>query len=132
MRLVLCLMASSGSAIACSCFLPSVADAKKDAEVVFQGTITEIKDSTVFFRVARKWKGQVSRVFTMPDARETGACRGFEPKLLSVGNDLLVYANRLPDSKDGAYFTSICTRTGLAKKAREDFGKLGRASPPEK
>ena len=122
---------------ACSCAAPSVAEAKKYADVVFRGVITEIKDQTVFFHVSRKWKGQVSRTFTMPEFRETSACLGFWPSLLDVGNELLVYAQWLPPksepkSEGGAYFTSICTRTRLAKDAREDFSKLGPGSSPSK
>jgi hypothetical protein len=129
--LVGCIFAAVQAATACSCNMPSVQEAKKYADIVFRGTITEIKNGTVFFRVARKWKGNVSRNFPMPEFRETSACLGFWPDFLTVGKDLLVYAQRLPpSSKDGAYFTSICTRTREAKDARTDFFWLGFGSKP--
>jgi len=67
----------------------------------------------------------------MPALRETSACIGFWPDLLEVGNDLLVYADRHPpNSKEGAYFTSICTRTRMWKEAREDLRELGAGKAP--
>lgn len=119
------------AAVACDCDVPSVAQARKDADVVFRGTVSEINAGTVLFRVSRVWKGAVRRAFTMPELRETSACLGFWPRHLQVGNELLVYANWLPPkAKDGAYFTSICTRTRLLKDASEDLLKLGAGGLP--
>ena len=53
---------------------------------------------------------------------------GFLAKLLEVGNDLLVYAYRVPSETEsgGTYMfqTSICSRTALAR-ANEDLEALG-------
>ncbi len=103
----------------------------KEAEVVFRGTITEISAGNVVFRVDRVWKDDVGPTFNMPDFRETSACLGFWPAYLQIGNDLLVYAERIPPgSKGDPYITSICTRTNLSSAASEDFKKLGRGKPP--
>jgi hypothetical protein len=96
-----------GHLAACDCDYPSVTRARKWADVVFQGRITEIADGVVTFGVARVWKGNIAQVFRMPDLREQAACEGFWPAHLEVGNDLLVYAQKQPpkDPK-GQYFTT--------------------------
>jgi hypothetical protein len=72
---------------------------KRDhSEVVFRGTIVELRDSqkpadlpagfardtkkTVVFRVSRVWKGEVGETFEMPAVEETSACVGFWPSIL--------------------------------------------------
>jgi hypothetical protein len=118
-------------ALGCSCGGLSVNQAKKDAEVVFRGTITDISAGKVVFRVDRVWKGNVGRTFDMPEFIEGAACLGFHGWMLKAGNDLLVYASRLHRSSDDEdYFTSICTRTNLSSDAGEDFKKLGKGKPP--
>ena len=113
--------------------------------MIFRGTIIELRDSgkgvnnaggwyrdtgkIAVFRVTRVWKGDVEETFEMPAIEETSTCMGFWPSHLKVGNDLLVYASRF--SKSGPYVTDICTRTALAKDAK-DFGELGPGSEPKK
>jgi|SRR5580704_12666199 hypothetical protein len=121
---------STSVALGCDCVPISVKQAKNGAGVVFRGTITGISEGKIFFRVDRVWKGDVGRTFEMPEFTEGAACLGFWPALLQVGHGLLVYAWILPGSKDGAYFTSICTRTQLSQSAGEDFARLGRGKPP--
>jgi hypothetical protein len=124
-------MISLAVAAACTCSAPSVGGAKKLADVVFRGVIANISGGRVSFRVSRVWKGNVGRLFEMPEFRETSACLGFWPDHLRIGNDLLVYAYTLPrGSKSGTYFTDICSRTSLSKNAREDFRKLGTGWSP--
>ena len=105
-------------------------EAKKHADIVFRGTIIDIRDRTVFFRVDRKWKGNVGRDFTMPEIRESSGCVGFWSSLLKVGSDLLVYGQRGLNFKREDYFTSICTRTREAKDAWWDFFWLGLSDKP--
>lgn len=122
---------NAASALGCDCVPVSLNEAKAMAEVVFRGTITDIHEGNVSFRVERVWKGNVGRTFAMPDFPESSACIGFLPKWLRVGNDLLVFAARLhryPGDND--YFTSICTRTSLASEAGDAFEKLGRGRLP--
>ncbi len=113
--------------LGCDCAGLSVKEAKKSADVVFRGTITDIGAGKVVFRVNRVWKGNVGRTFDMPEFIEGAACLGFYEGFLKVGNDLLVYATRLHrGSNDEDYFTSICTRTRLSSDAGEDLSKLGK------
>ncbi len=127
----LCAAWSVSAARGCDCAEVSVKEAKKWADVVFRASITDISEGKVFFRVDRVWKGNVGRTFEMPEFREEAACLGFWPTHLKVGNDLLVYAKRMPlGSTDGAYFTNICTRTRLSSSASEDFSRLGRGTAP--
>jgi hypothetical protein len=131
-RLAVLLYASACLARPCSCVAITANEAKKEAEVVFRGTITAFRNSDngerfVVFRVIRVWKGNVSAIFEMPAFEETTACIGFWPSFLSIGNDLLVYASQ--QGSPPAYFTNICTRTALSKDSK-DFEKLGRGKTP--
>jgi hypothetical protein len=123
---------SVSAVLGCECRHISVQEAKKSADLVFRGTIiTAIGEGKVWFRVDRVWKGHIGPTFEMPDLREGAARLGFWPTLLKVGNDLLVYAQWLPPgSKEGEFFTSICTRTKLASAAGEDFSRLGPRKTP--
>ena len=51
---------------------------------------------------------------------------GFWPSHLKVGNDLLVYAFRIPNGSE--YFTYICSRTALVEES-QDFDALGPGEP---
>jgi hypothetical protein len=56
---------------------------------------------------------------------------GFHERMLKVGNDLLVYAERLHRSpNDEDYFASICARTNLSGDVGEDFSSLGKGKSP--
>lgn len=116
------------------------------SDVVFRGTLIELRDSEVdhflpfvrdtrkiaVFRVARVWKGDVGPIFEMPAVEETSVCVGFNPDALRLGTDLLIYADRsrLPGHQD-VYYTSIC---GFHKVAcgSKDLRKLGRGKDPLK
>jgi hypothetical protein len=123
------------AATATECDCPSsVGEAKKYADAIFRGTITDIREKTVYFQIARVWKGNVTKVFTMPEVRdsEMNVCVGFLPDHLRVGNDLLVYANRSEPtiSKTDDYRVNACSRTNFAKDAGFDFAELGPGFPP--
>ena len=125
------LAGSAAIALGCECVPLSLNEAKARAEVVFRGTIIDIRGGNLSFRVDRVWKGTVGHTFDMPDFPETSACIGFLPKLLQVGNDLLVFAWRLHRYQgDNEYFTDICTRTSLASEAGDTLKKLGRGNLP--
>src|SRR5580698_416047 len=117
-------------ASACSCVTLPLSQEKRGSEVVFRGTIAEIRQGTVYFRVETVWKGNLGRTFEMPDVTGLG-CDGFLPSLLVEGNDLLIFARRLhryPGDND--YFTALCTRTSLASQAGETLAKLGKGHAP--
>jgi hypothetical protein len=84
------------------------------------------------FKVSRVWKGDVGPIFEMPAREETGGCLGFWPRLLKVGNDLVVFAYRWPGATAGAsaFDTTICSRTDLAK-GNEDLSALGAGYEPD-
>jgi hypothetical protein len=108
-----------------------VRQAKKGAEVVFRGTITDIREGKVIFRVDRVWEGDIGLSFEMVDFPEAAACLGFDNRLLGVGNDLLVFAWRLHRyPNDNEYFTSICAHTSASSDASEALKKLGKGRPP--
>ena len=116
-----------------SCAAPTVNEAKKNAGIVFRGTITAFRDSSngerfAVFRVIRVWKGKVPETFEMLAFEEQAACIGFWSPFLTIGKDLLVYA--FQSSSTSAYYTDICTRTALAKDSK-DFEKLGRGYAPD-
>lgn len=129
---------------ACTCEAPGAQEAKALADVVFRGTIIAMRDSTepslsradtkiAVFRVTRVWKGEVKPAFEMPAYEERSACWGFWPRLLKVGNELLVYARRLDGATPGAFIfiTSICSRTALIEN-NKDLGELGDGYEPGK
>lgn len=140
------LASSVGIAHGCSCREPKVQFKMDHSDVVFRGTLIELRDSEVdhflpfvrdtrkiaVFRVARVWKGDVGPIFEMPAVEETSVCVGFNPDALRLGTDLLIYADRsrLPGHQD-VYYTSIC---GFHKVAcgSKDLRKLGRGKDPLK
>jgi len=129
-------------------------DKLRSADVVFRGTIVELRDTDVdhsdpslrklglrefndtkkiaVFRVARVWKGDVGITFEMPAVEETSACIGFWPDLLHVGADLIVYARK----RDAYYFTGICGGHKPAKvsndKDAKDLRQLGPGREPSR
>ncbi len=126
---------------ACTCVLAQCDDvyvspkqAKRFSEVVFQGTIAGFKgsgvDRTVIFRVSRVWKGPVGPTFEMP-AIETdgGVCSAFWKGLLVVGNELVVYASRLPVSNRNECFP-MRGKSILVSRAT-DISQLGRGHKPK-
>jgi hypothetical protein len=145
MKLLASFLLALGVCRACDCFEPSVPSKRDHAELIFRGTIVELRDSskaagispgfardtkkTVVFKVSRVWKGNVGQTFEMPGIEETSACIGFWPDYLKVGADLLVYASRPGGSE---YITAICGDHKLAKDAEKDFRTLGPGKEPRK
>lgn len=142
-RLLSIVLLAAGVCSACSCLPGSVEDRRDGAEIIFRGTIIELREVAkrgdskkpahidlpardsgriVVFKVSRVWKGNVGQIFEMPGLEETSACIGFWPTFLRVGADLLVYSSRLEGS---VYVTSICGRHKEAQSADKDFKILG-------
>jgi hypothetical protein len=118
MRIAVLFLASSSLVQACSCFTFNVWFAAKHAEIIFRGRVVGFRDTgggkqAVVFSVDRVWKGDLHEKFEMPAIRESTGCGGFWPDFLEPGNKLLVYAFRF--NQKGEYYTSICSRTALAK-----------------
>jgi hypothetical protein len=99
----LVLIGTQASALACTCSEQSVPDALEHADVVFAGTVKDVRmvdDAKdweprviVDFDVARVWKGEVGQSFTLHTNLEHSSCRGMGNSLAKPGEVLLVYAN---------------------------------------
>jgi hypothetical protein len=132
MRVTFVLLVSLQAALCCEVVEPSVKDAVKQAEIVFRGSITEISESAITFRVDRVWKGHVPAVFSMPKLvwRSTPCMPGFYQGHVSAGAELLVYARRMPGVDGTGYVPSPGSRTAPVQNASEDLKKLGTGRPP--
>src|SRR4051812_28716521 len=111
MKLWFLLFATASAAIACDCEAASLKETKKNADIVFRGTITSIRNSgpdspVVVFHVTRVWKGQVTATFEMLAFVGGSPCLGFDARQLDVGNELLVFARSM--GSPWAYLTSTC------------------------
>lgn len=133
-RLALALAVSTGLFAQCDCIAVPAKEARRASEVVFRGTVDGFSGSgaerIVIFRVTRVWKGQVGPVFEMFGLEGVSLCFTWWPSLLKIGNELVVYASRLP-SRTGTttdYFPMRC-KTALARDAL-DIRELGRGRRP--
>ena len=146
LRACLVFASTIGIAHACRCSEPSEQLKINRSDVIFRGTLIELRDSRTdhsdrfyqdtkkiaVFRVARAWKGDVGPFFEMPAVKETSMCIGFWPDFLKVGMDLLVYANRSRiQGREDEYYTGIC---GFHKPASgsKDLKILGPGEDPRK
>jgi hypothetical protein len=116
---------SAGLLCACDCIEKSPKEARRNAEVVFRGTVAGYRDSgksyrIVIFQVTRVRKGQIGQTFEMP-AYQGDWCSAFRqttPSVLTIGNDLLVYASRI-DLRTKDYFPMPCnTKIFVDKRDR--------------
>jgi hypothetical protein len=130
-KTALLLVVAARAALPCEIDTPSVKEALKRAEIVFRGSITEVRDSEIIFRVQRVWKGHVPPVFAMPKIISTAPCMaGFFENRVKVGAELLVYARRVPQISGTGYVAGAASRTALIEDATEDLRRLGRGRPP--
>jgi len=134
MRFLAVLFTATSLLAQCDDVEVSAKEAKRFSELVFQGTIEGFRgsgvDRTVMFRVSRVWKGQVGRAFEMPAIETDGEfCTAFWRGLLVVGNELVVYASRLPSSNRREYLLWR-GKTTLVSRAK-DISQLGRGHKPK-
>jgi hypothetical protein len=112
----------------------SVKDAKRAAEIVFQGTVVAIHESDqhfpiATFKVTHVWKGKVTETFEMLAIQEQSSCLGFLPTV-GIGADILVYARRLnPSTLD--FFPLPC-QTDLVSRTSDQIQQLGLSRKPKK
>jgi len=125
--MVLCLRLCIG----CEVVALSVKDAVKRAQIVFRGTVTDISDSEITFRVDRVWKGPVPTKFSMPKiiGGETHCLPGFYKGQVKLGAELLVYARREPYVS--GYIPTPGSRAVPVEYATEDLKKLGSGHQPK-
>ena len=134
MRLMLALWISVQLAAACDCIRLPVKDARRGAEIVFQGTIvatheSDQHDPVATFKVVRVWKGNLNETFQMTAFHEAMGCIGFMQKV-EVGAELLVYAHRL-DASVSDYVPMPC-QTDLVSRAADQIRTLGPGTRPAK
>jgi hypothetical protein len=134
LRLVFTLGVFAGLIYGCDCVEVPASQARRNSEVAFRGTVAKFRDSgkgyrIVVFKVSRVWKGQIGRQFEMP-AEEGDWCYAFLPSLLKIGNELVVYASKLPEGTSGDYFPMPCN-TRLARDTKEFALGPGRHPRPK-
>ncbi len=123
---------------ACSCVQPpAVQQALADADAVFVGKVTNIKEPkpdalgtissadpvAVTFQVSQIWKGITDKQVTITTALDSAGC-GFE---FAADKEYIVYAYQ-NDAK--VLETTICTRTSELTAAGEDLAALGKGQAP--
>jgi hypothetical protein len=126
----------SSSALACKCRPFEVAEAKAEAQLVFEGRVSKIADETpseggppagklITLEIVRTWKG-VDNVETITlRTNESSASCGYT---FALDTSYLVYAGGTPD----AYSVSSCSRTRPMAEASEDLAALGAGITPVK
>ena len=119
MRVALLFVIAVQTALCCDLVLPSVKGAIKNAEIIFRGSVEEIRDAEIVFRVDRVWKGRVPGVFVMPNVVWilTRLSPRFYHGHVKVGAVLLVYAKRMPELNISG-FVSFCGFPNLAGTKR--------------
>ena len=127
------LLAAPTPSHACSCIVPGSPSEELDkSAAVFSGKVVSVKEqsffgttisstdpTTVKFAIDQVWKGPVKPDMSFKTARSGASC-GFT---FVEGKEYIVY------SHDGAN-VSLCSRTKLVSKAREDLDALGTGHPP--
>jgi hypothetical protein len=142
---ILACVGSVAPAYACDCSDPPLQWIEAHADVIFRGTLVALPPATgpqgfgdtfdtgkiAVFHVSRVWKGSVGPALEMPALLETSACWGFGSSHLRIGNDLLVFAFRVPSETTTASIleTTICSHTAPAKGNR-DLEELGLGYAP--
>jgi hypothetical protein len=131
---------------ACTCIVPDVKDALKQADAVFVGRVKEIiepktaptalagerKFFTIMFEVEQSWKGATfAKEFAVLSAHGADECFAF-PKV-KKGERYLVYAD--PLFQDGVRQTgwsviTNCGRTVLSTNAAADIRTLNSLTSP--
>ena len=129
---VLMLLQKPIPAAACSCaMMPSPAEGFSNAQAVFSGEVTDIKENSgygkaILFAVKETWKGtNETEVAIMTGYREMDC--GVE---FVVGQEYLVYANVTDLYEEHSLTTTICSPTKALGTATEDLAVLGQGQVP--
>lgn len=130
------LLLSAAPALACSCVLQTVAQAKQAAVAIFEGRVTSIVDAPgsavdvipeqrVTLSIARSWRSLEHQETVTLRTAKSGATCGYA---FELGTSYLVYAGGEPDKLD----VSSCSRTRRLSDAGEDLAALGSGVAPVK
>lgn len=126
----------SSSALACKCRPVEVAEAKADAQLIFEGRVSKITDEAaseggpppgkqITLSIVRTWKGGENEETITLRTNESSASCGYG---FALDTSYLVYAGGTPD----AYDVSSCSRTRPMAEASEDLAALGAGITPVK
>lgn len=114
---------------------PTVAQALKNADVVFAGRVVAQLKYGVRFKVKRSWKGDGRRFIYV----YTGNMRSDAIPKFIQGEEWLVYASKVHLYRTGSSNISgtrlmahSCNRTVLLENAEEDLQKLDKTAAPRK
>ncbi len=137
--LTIFLFATAEKSFACSCVITpepvkkQIENAYSGADAVFSGEVVEVKESAtdqysliVRFKVAKSWKGELSREITIRTAKDSAMC-GYN---FEIGKTYLVYAFGKKDTLS----TTNCSRTAIlgVKSDAKYLDKLKRKTKLEK
>jgi hypothetical protein len=134
---VLCaILLCAAPALACSCVLQTVAQAKQAAAAIFEGRVTSIIDTpesgvdvvpvqSVTLTVVRSWRSLENQETITLRTAKSGATCGYA---FELGTSYLVYA----DGEPGKLLVSSCSRTRRLSEAGEDLAALGGGVTPTK
>jgi hypothetical protein len=112
----LLLLVSAEAASACSCSMPTIAEARGRARAVFIGEVVSRMSDRIVFRVVERWKGVEARKVKVRIGR---GC----PVRYDVGDRYLVYA--FSGRRNVPLAMSYCYRTQPLEFATEDLKALG-------
>lgn len=126
----------SSAALACKCRPVEVAEAKADAQLIFEGRVSKIADEQpseggpppgkqITLSIVRTWKGVENLETITLRTNESSASCGYT---FALDTSYLVYAGGTPD----AYSVSSCSRTRPMAEASEDLAALGAGVTPVK
>jgi hypothetical protein len=95
---------SAGVASACTDVELPFKQAKRNAEMIFRGTVTAQIFSgdgiqTVAFRVSRVWKGRVLETLRIPVNPMSGCTNAFRSKV-EIGSEFLIFAGKESDGHE--------------------------------
>jgi hypothetical protein len=121
--LALCISASVASA--CTDVELPFKQVKRNAEMIFRGTVTAQTFSgdgieTVSFRVSRVWKGRVFETLQIPVNPMTGCTNAFRSKV-EIGSEFLIFAGKESD-RDEYPISPIAIPSDYANKKIQELG----------
>ena len=115
---------SAGEIFACTCVKPKPVEAVYEQHsAIFSGKVTSVKTveniRRVKIRVEKLWKGNLPKTITF-STMAVGSMCGYN---FAFGKRYLIYAS---GENMNELSTSICTRTGLLSKSKEDVETLNK------
>jgi hypothetical protein len=101
------LLLNTGKAYACSCSLPTPAQAFAKADAVFSGTISQAREAKWKIAVHRVWKGAVEEEITLRDLSAGTSCAAN----FKLGKRYIVFARLDASQRKTTYNPDVCSWT---------------------